>query len=129
MFNNFFARKYDQLTIVYKILHDTLLVVLVFFLFSLLAEGALPGIVTSHFSLTRVIVIIFANIFLIYILGNYLKINLTQNKSNKKTAIFLLFIFALLIFNSLLKLNIFLNIFILLAVLATGYFVYKVVLE
>jgi hypothetical protein len=115
--------------IAYKILHDILLVVLIFFFASFLAEGILPGIITNHFSFTRVIIIIFLNIFLIYALGNYLKINLKTGKENKKTAIFLLFILALLIFNSLFKLNIFLNLFILLAVLATGYFAYKTILE
>jgi hypothetical protein len=129
MFNKFFETKKDQLIIAYKILHDILFVMLIFFFAFLLAEGILPGIITNHFSFTRIIAIIFVNIFAIYILGNYLKISLNPDKANKKTAIFLLFILTLLIFNSLFKLNILLNISILLAVLATGYYVYKTLLE
>jgi len=128
-FNKYLENKKDQLTIAYKICHDILFIVLIFFFISLLAEGILLGIVTNHFSFTRIIVIIFLNIFAIYVLGNYLKINLNPGKENKKTAYFLLFVLALLIFNSLFKLNIFLNLFILLVVLATGYFTYKTLLE
>jgi hypothetical protein len=129
MSSKFLETKKDQMTIAYKILHDILFVILIFFFASLLAEGILPGIIANHFSFTRVIVIIFVNIFVIYVLGNYLKISLNPGKKNKKTAFFLLFILTLLIFNSLFKLNVFLNIFILLAVLATGYFVYKAIWE
>jgi hypothetical protein len=50
-------------------------------------------------------------------------------KKNKKTVITLLFISVLLLFNIQLKLNIYLNLFLVLLVAATAYFSYKVLFE
>jgi uncharacterized membrane protein YhaH (DUF805 family) len=44
--------------IAYKLLHDTLLLLLLFFVAILTAEGALPGLVSSHISLASLAVII-----------------------------------------------------------------------
>lgn len=119
----------NRLTIIYKLLYDALFISLLFFFLALIAEGVLPGIVTAHIGFTKMIFTIFVIIFGIYILGDHLKISPASSNLNKKTAAILLLIFVLLIFNSLIKLNIFLNIFILLVVAAIGYFIYKNILE
>jgi hypothetical protein len=62
-------------------------------------------------------------------LGNFLHINLKNNKITKKTALPVLLILILLIFNSLLSISIYLNIFIILLTIVSGYFVYQVILE
>lgn len=119
----------EYLKICYKLLHDILFISLAFFLLALVAEGTLPGIITGHIEFSQIIIFIFLIIFAIYALGNFLEISFTGGKINKKTASLLLFILALLIFNSLLKINIILNLFILLLVAITGYYIYKVLLE
>lgn len=118
----------NWLTISFKLLYDFLFICLLFFLLALIAEGALPGIVTAHVGFSKLIFIIFLIIIASYILADYLKINVSSGM-NKKTAGFLLFILILLVFNSLLKLNILLNILILLGILAAGYFIYKSISE
>ncbi|HLN18814.1 MAG TPA: hypothetical protein VK255_01425 [Patescibacteria group bacterium] len=121
--------KTNQMTIAYKLLYDVLFISLLFFFMALIVEGVLPGIITAHIGFTKMVFVIFVIIFGIYILGDHLKISPASSNLNKKTAGILLSIFVLLIFNSLLKLNIFLNIFIVLTVMITGYFIYKTLSE
>jgi len=119
----------ENLKVVYKILHDILFIVLIFFLLALIAEGLIPGIITTHIGFSRVVTFIFVNLVAIYALGNFLHINLKNNKITKKTALPVLLILILLIFNSLLSISIYLNIFIILLTIVSGYFVYQVILE
>jgi Ca2+/Na+ antiporter len=56
-------------------------------------------------------------------------IHLEKNSINKTTAFLLLLVLALLVFNSLFKLNIVLNLFILLLAGSAGYLIYKIVME
>ena len=121
----------EYLKIFFKLLHDMLFTSLVFFLLALIAEGILPGIITGHVEFSQIIIFIFIVIFAIYVLGNFLKISFTgdERRINKKTACLLLFVLVLLIFNSLLKLNIFLNLLIVISIIFLGYFTYKTLLE
>jgi hypothetical protein len=119
----------ENLILAYKILHDILFVVLVFFTMAMIAEGVLPGIVTDHISFTKIIIFIFINLLAIYVLGSFLSVNVSDSRPSKKTALPLLFVSILLIFNSLLKINIYLNLFTLITAIVTGYFVYKVIRE
>ena len=113
---------------IYKLLHDSLLILMTFFVLTLIAEGVLPGIISNHFGLYKITIVILLNI--LAILGIKKNADLpAENSINKKIAWPLLFILALLIFNSLLKLNIFLILTILTAILASGYFIFKVFQE
>jgi hypothetical protein len=96
---------------------------------AMIAEGVLPGIVTDHISFTKIIIFIFINLLAIYVLGSFLSVNVSDSRPSKKTALPLLFVSILLIFNSLLKINIYLNLFTLITAIVTGYFVYKVIRE
>lgn len=118
----------ETLSIVYKLLHDGLLILLIFFMLALVAEGVLPGIIASHFGLYKVALLILGNILAIFgirkIAGIY-----ADSAIDKKIAWPLIFISALLIFNSLIKLNFILNLFILIFIFASGYFIAKVLQE
>ena len=119
----------ENLTVVYKILHDILFIALIFFLLALIAEGLLPGIITTHVGFFTVITFIFINLIIIYALGKFLRIDLKNNTITKKTALPLLFVLILLILNSLLGINPYLIASITLFVIISGYFIYKVILE
>ncbi|KKR22106.1 MAG: hypothetical protein UT50_C0001G0018 [Candidatus Moranbacteria bacterium GW2011_GWA2_39_41] len=118
--------------ILYKLLNDSLLVLLTFFMLTLLAEGALPGVVSTHIGLYKIVIMILLNVLAITGIGKVIKV--PEKASNKKIVetrliASLLIICALLLFNSLLKLNIFLNIFILITLFVTSYFLIRVFQE
>lgn len=119
----------NHLLIAYKILNDVLFVGLVFFFLALVAEGLLPGIITAHVGFPKIIIFILVDLMAISALASAAQIKIESRKQNKKAAFALLFVLLLLIFNSLIKLNIFLSVFILIILLATGYFFYKAVFE
>ncbi len=119
----------NLLLLAYKLLTDLLFLVLIFFTFTLVIESLLPGIITSHISFLKIIFLLALNLLTLYFLGHYLKINFPTNQTNKKTVLFLTVLFSLLIFNSLLKLNIFLAIIILFLALLISYFLYQEFLE
>ncbi len=123
----------EKILIGYKLLHDSLFVLLVFFMLTLLAEGALPGIVSNHFGLYKIAILLMLNVLAILGISRKMKIaaEKTSNKKIVETRLIasLLIICALLLFNSLFKLNIFLNIFILITLFVTSYFLIKVFQE
>ncbi|HPN96934.1 MAG TPA: hypothetical protein PLK35_04170 [Candidatus Moranbacteria bacterium] len=121
--------KRENLIIIYKLLNDTLFIGLVFFLLALIGEGLLPGIITFHIGFSKIITVVFFNLAAVYLLANQLGIKADNDQTNKKTAYLLLFIVLLLVFNSLLKANIFFSLFILLVVVLIGIFIYKVIFE
>lgn len=115
--------------IIYKLLFDLLFIFLFFFALMLLAEGLIPGIVSTHISFLRIIILSSLNIFAIYLVGNFSKINIQPQKTNKKTTIFLAVLGIILVFNSLIKLNLFLAVFILILIAISGYLIYKNILD
>lgn len=119
----------NNLIVAYKLLNDLLFIEIVFFLLALMGEGVLPGTVTSHVGFSKVIIAVGITILAAFYIGNKAEINLGNSKPNKKTACALVFILVLLIFVSLIKINIFLNIFISLVAIASGYFIYKSILD
>jgi len=127
MFRQFQINRQNSI-LAYKILHDSLLVLLIFFVLALIAEGLLPGIIATHFALYKIALLILGNVLAITGLQKVTSIH-EENKINKKIAGSLFFILALLIFNSLFKLNIFLNLFILIFIFITVYFIFKVFQE
>lgn len=119
----------NALVIIYKLANDLLFIALAFLFLGMISDSLLPGIVSSRISFTRIILFISLNLLLIYFLANISGIRLEKNRLNKKTALLLLSILILLIFNSLFKLNIILSLSILFLVGLSGYFIYKVVME
>ena len=114
-----------KLVIAYKLLHDVLFVLIIFFLGSMIAEGLLPNIISTHIGLYKILLAILLNILAINFLA--MKTGLNPGKfSNKKAAIALLLVLAMLLFNSMLRINLALNLFILLIAAAIFYFLYKV---
>ncbi len=127
MFQQFQINR-QNLIVIYKILHDSLLVLLIFFVLALIAEGLLPGIISNHFALYKIALLLLVNVLAITGLQKITGAH-EEDVINKKIAGSLFFILALLIFNSLFKLNIFLNLFILIFIFATVYFIFKVFQE
>lgn len=112
--------------VIYKLLYDTLFLLLLFFLFALVAEGLVMGIITSHISFLKIIFLIFLNLATLYLIAFFSKITVKEKQPNKKTTIFLVALGTLLVFNSLLKLNVLLAFFILILTAIIGYFIYKI---
>ena len=113
------------LVLAYKLLHDALFVLIIFFISSMIAEGLLPGIISAHIELYKILFAVLLNILAINFIA--MKVGLNPGKfSNKKTALALLFILAALLFNSMLRINLALNLFFLLVAASVFYFLYKV---
>ena len=116
----------EKLLITYKLLNDTLFILLVLFTTSLMAEGLLPGIVSNHVGLYKIAFVILVNLFLIVFLFNKLKIS--HASSHGKKAIIISFVlFIILIFNGMLNIEILLSIFILILVSIIFYLFYKII--
>lgn len=109
----------------YKLLHDLLLVLIVFFVLAMTAEGLLPGIVSSRIGLYKIVLAILMVIF---------SINVASKKAgfipslalNKKAKYALPFLLAVLILNGMLGIGLPINIFILLLALASLYLSAKI---
>jgi hypothetical protein len=127
LFNNLRENKF--LPILYKLLHDALFVLLLFLAFSLLAEGILPGIIASHFGLSKTIILIGLNVFLITFLGNFLHIKASPKLANKKMILIISFFGILLIINGLLHASLFFNLFLTILAIIVGYLVFSIFSE
>jgi hypothetical protein len=114
----------------YKLLHDSLFVLIIFFLLTLIAEGILPGIIISHIGFSKLVFLLLGNILLLKILAkkNIPVGNVKKNDTLdlKKIAIPLSALGALLVLNSQLGMDIFLNIFILALAGAISYLSYQI---
>jgi hypothetical protein len=114
----------NKTTIIYKLLNDLVFLILFFFILTLIAEGMLPGLVSSHISFLRIIFFLVLNIFAIYIIGNFLKLEISKREINKKIAVPSAILATILILNSLLKINLFLAFIILVLLVISSYLIY-----
>lgn len=129
MFNNLpIFNKKENLLIIYKLLTDSLFILFVVFILSMLAEGALPGIISGHIGLYKIALLIAVDTLIISLIMKQAEIP-ERTATNKKIAWSLFFILGLLIFNSLLQLNIFLAIFLLATIFVMTYYLLKVFQE
>lgn len=117
----------NKLLIAYKLLNDALFILLFFFVLALLGEGLLPGLVSSHLGLYKILIVVLADIIAINFFSVKLEIK-SAKFSQQKTAFVLLFVLAALLFNSLLKAGLTLNLLILLLAGLIFYFLYKTIL-
>lgn len=118
----------NNLTVLYKLLNDLLFIEIIFFLAALIGEGLLPGTITSHIGFSKILIAVGITVLAIFYIGNWTDIKLRENRINKKTAILLIFILIALLFISLIKINLILNIFITLVAITAGYFIYRLTL-
>ena len=118
------------LIIGYKLLHDALFLLLVSFVAMLIAEGVLPGIVSSHISLLKIALAIFLVMGFLIFVGKNLGIAYSQQavKKNRLLPVLILLAF-LLIGNSLLKFAFWENIIITLVILFLFFLFYQAIFE
>lgn len=127
LLNNISENK--SLPVIFKLLHDTLFLLLLFFAASLLAESLLPGIISRHFSLARTVILLLGNVFLITLIGNVLQINSAPKATNKKMIFVISFFGIILTLNGLLKINLLLNFSITLLAVGTVYLSYLIITQ
>lgn len=122
----------NTMLIIYKLLHDSLFVAIIFFTFALIAEAVLPSIIISHVGFSKMVIAILLNIFFLKFLAKKITLDQisvitpTKNKSRKKIIFPFTILGALLIFNGQLGMNIFLNLFLLLTCLTIGHLSYQI---
>jgi hypothetical protein len=119
----------NLVAIIYKLLNDLLLIFLIFFAIALVADGMLPGIITEHISFLKIIFLIALDLSAIYLIGSQLKTKLSDKDINKKTATMFIIFAALIIGNSLFKLNVWLAVIVTLLALIAGYYIRKSIFE
>lgn len=118
----------DVLLIAYKLLHDALLLVLLAFLATLVADALLPGLITSKVSFSKITLILVITVSLIIYLGKTLSISYSQIKINKNKILPALILFSfLLIGNSMLKFPFWENIIITLVTLLIFFLLYELI--
>ena len=123
-----FFRQRNNVMIAYKLLHDALLLLLLSFMAILVAEGALPGLVSSHISFTRLIIIILIVLGAIILIGRNFKISYEKPNIKKSRLLPVLILFAfLLIGNSLLKFAFWENLVITLITLFLLFLFYQII--
>ena len=115
----------EKILILYKLLGDLLFLLLAFFFLSLIADGLIPGIVSSHISFLRIIILIVLNLSAMYAAGYAAGIDFKESRSNKKTTFFLAVVGALIVFNSLFVINHVLALIILLISAISGFFLWR----
>jgi hypothetical protein len=115
--------------IIFKLFYDCLFVLLVFFMLSFIADNILPGIISDHVGLYKILLALMLNIIGIFLLEKNSGVIAPQKMTNKKTISVVLFIVLLLIFNSLLSLNIWLNVFLVFMSILVFFFINKVFSE
>jgi len=124
----------ESLLIIYKLLHDLLFLLLLFFGMALVAEGVLPGIITAHVGFSKIVFLVVFNLLAIFFTGQKIKIEISAKDDkkttvNKKLTAALVILFGLLVFNSLWAINIWLNLFLVICSLATLYLLVKLFFE
>jgi len=117
----------NSILIAYKLLHDVLFISLVFLGLSLLAEGILPGIISSHVGLSKIVLLAAFCLVSIKILQDKTGLKPAGHKGKKNKALYALIVFGfVLIINSMLKIGLFLNLFIAILLLIAGYLIFAI---
>ncbi len=101
------------LTLLYKLLHDALFILLFSFTLILIAEGLLPGLASSHLSPARIAIVLVATLLGIATLGKKLDLTYPKIRLNQSRLLPVLIVVSfLLIGNSLLRFQLWQNILI-----------------
>ncbi len=124
---NFHITK-NSLLITYKLSYDLLLLLLLTFAVTLIAESLLPGLISSKISLTKLSFAIFLILSLIIYLGKNFGISYEISKINKNKILPPLILFSfLLIGSSLLKFTLWENIIITITTLFVFFLFYELI--
>ena len=116
------------LLLAYKLLYDMLLLGLITLTGVLLADGLLPGLLTSKISFSKIIIAIIAILASIAYLGKKLDLVYSQVKTNHGKTLPALVLFSfLLVGNSLLKFTLWENIMITLTTLFVFFLFYELI--
>jgi uncharacterized membrane protein len=109
-------------------LHDVLFVLLIFLAGTLLAEELIPGIISEHIGLSKIVILIALNIFLISTIYPHIENNLKKDlpTANKKTLLAVSLFGILLLINSFLKISFLLNALLVLQVGIITYILYSI---
>lgn len=121
-------KRKETLKIIYKLAVDFLVISIAATFLFLMAEGLIFGIASRNIGFIKIVFMIAFDILLIYILGNFLEINLAI-RNKKKLLLTLAFFLSLLIFSSLIKINLLLAFFIWLVTIITGYKTFQLFFE
>ena len=112
--------------LMYKLFYDALSLALLSFAGVLVAEGLLPGLITSKISISKILIAIILILSVIIYLGKNLDITYDQPKINKNKILSSLVLFSfLLIGNSMLKFSLWENIIITLSTLLFFFLFYE----
>lgn len=118
--------KNETLKMVQKLLHELLFLLLLVLFVMLFSDGALPGLISSYFSFTKLIAIIFANLAALVYLNKKNNITFAAFNFRHSKSAFVLIVFSfILIGNSLLKFNYWENIIITFSLFVIFYFFHK----
>jgi hypothetical protein len=98
----------DLSVLLYKILNDTLFLLLIAYALLLIADSLIPGFISNIFSFTRMTLLVFANLGLVIYLGkiNNVSFPVLEIKKNKLWLIVSLILFTLLIVRALYKFSV-----------------------
>lgn len=114
----------NKIKVLFKLLTDLLMVFIIFFALALIAEGLLPGIVSSRIGLYKIVITIMLVLWLLNVTAKKIGIDINHSPGKKSSSI-LIFILAALIFNGMLGVGLPLSIFILILSLAVLYLFFK----
>ncbi len=113
----------------YKLLHDTLFILLFIFILAMIAEGLLPGIVSSRMVFPALLLLLAGNLFAMHRVSLITKLPVPRYEIKKKTLFLFLSLLLLLIINSVLKTHIFITIAITFSVAMGGYYLHRMIEE
>ena len=125
----------NKLFVAYKILNDSLFLILLFFVLAVLAESFLPGLITFHFRFYKIVLLLAANLIGLYYVSYLIQEksttleNLERAKPNKKTLLALLLVSFIILANTFFRLNILVSLVLVASIYAIGYFLYRVLFE
>lgn len=120
--------KNESIKIAYKLLHDTLFLLLLAFAVLLISDGLLPGLISSYFSFTKLTLLVFANLAALIYLGKKNDFLFADFDIKHSKLVFLLVTAAFfLLGNSMLKFSYWENIIIIFSTLAIFYFFHKII--
>jgi len=115
--------------LIYKLAYDLLLLLLVTFSAILVAEGLLPGLISSKISFSKITIALILVLAAIAYLGKNLNISYSPMTNRKKVLPALVLFSFLLIGNSLLKFTFWENIIITITTLFIFFLIYELIVE
>lgn len=124
--NNLFNQNFFLVS--YKLLHDLLFVLLLLLAGTLLAEELITGIISEHIGISKIVILVVANILLINFIHPQIENSLEKNSpaANKKTILAVSFFGLLLLINSFLKIGFLLNFLLVIQVAIIIYLIYTI---